>query len=130
MSKKLTITILFILTCVLLTSCQTKPVIYSDTGFYFDTVITVTLYENGSEEILEETMALAKHYENLLSTTVKGSDIWNLNHNQGTYITLSPETIDLLNASLTYARLSDGIVDPTVGALSSLWNFNGFIIDK
>ena len=123
MSKKLTITILFILTCVLLTSCQTKPVIYSDTGFYFDTVITVTLYENGSEEILEETMALAKHYENLHSTTVKGSDIWNLNHNQGTYITLSPETIDLLNASLTYARLSDGIVDPTVGALSSLWNF-------
>ncbi len=123
MSRKLTILILFILTCFLFSSCQSKPITYSDTGFYFDTVITITLYENGSEEILEECMELAEHYEHLLSATIQGSDIWNLNHYQGTYITLSPETIDLLNASLTYARLSDGAVDPTVGALSSLWNF-------
>lgn len=116
----LTLTIFFSL---LLVGCQKKETIYSDTGFYFDTVITVTLYENGSPEILNNCMALALDYENLLSTTVEGSDIWNLNHSAGSYVTLSPETISLLQIALSYAELSDGVVDPTVGSLSSLWNF-------
>lgn len=108
---------------LLLTGCQKNPTVYSDTGFYFDTVITVTLYENGSPEILDECMDLALDYENLLSATIEGSDIWNLNHNAGSYVTLSPETISLLETALSYAELSGGIVDPTVGSLSSLWNF-------
>ena len=74
----LTLTIFFSL---LLMGCQKNRTVYSDTGFYFDTVITVTLYENGSSEILDECMDLALNYENLLSATIEGSDIWNLNHN-------------------------------------------------
>lgn len=116
----LTLTILFSL---LLMGCQKNRTVYSDTGFYFDTVITVTLYENGSSEILDECMDLALNYENLLSATIEGSDIWNLNHNAGSYVTLDPETISLLQTALTYAELSDGVVDPTVGSLSALWNF-------
>ncbi|MBQ8598311.1 MAG: FAD:protein FMN transferase [Lachnospiraceae bacterium] len=112
-----------ILNCLLLTGCRKAPVTFSDTGFYFDTVITVTLYDNGSQEILDRCMNLAAEYENLLSTTVSGSDIWNINHSRGSYVTVSDETAKLLDSAIAYSRLSDGLVDPTIGSLSSLWNF-------
>lgn len=124
MPKKFScLTICALLICFLFTGCRTAPEVFSDTGFYFDTVITVTLYENGSQDILNRCMELANHYESLFSTTIEGSDIWNLNHSAGSYVTVSEETIDLLNASLEYSSLSDGLVDPTIGSLSSLWNF-------
>ena len=121
--KILSLTIYSIFCLLLFTGCRKAPVTYSDTGFYFDTVITVTLYENGSQEILDDCMALAQYYENLLSATVEGSDIWNINHNAGTYVSVSEETVSLITAALTYSAISDGTVDPTIGALSSLWNF-------
>ncbi len=94
-------------------------------GFYFDTVISIRIYYNGkdSEEILKQCMALAQHYENLLSPNVEGSDIWNINHSGGGYVPVSEDTLTLLHTALDYAALSDGLVDPTVGALSQLWNF-------
>lgn len=114
---------LFLIPCTLTAGCQKAPVTYSDTAFFYDTVITITLYENGSSELLDECMELAGSYENLFSTTLEGSDIWNINHNAGSYVTVSPETIEVLQAALDYSRMSEGLVDPTIGALSLLWNF-------
>lgn len=97
------------------------------TGFYFDTVITVTIYETSSnydcKELLNQCMELASYYENLLSRTVDGSDIWEINHSKGQPVTVQDETLSLLKASISYAEMSDGLVDPTIGTLSTLWNF-------
>jgi len=38
-------------------------------------------------------------------------------------VPVSEDTLTLLHTALDYAALSDGLVDPTVGALSQLWNF-------
>lgn len=96
---------------------------YSQTGFYFDTVITVTVYDHGSKELLAQCMELAAHYENLLSPYIEGSDIWNVNHNNGSFVTVEDDTLSLLKTALSYAELSDGLVDPAIGSLSRLWNF-------
>ena len=93
------------------------------TGFYFDTVISVTIYDSRSDEILSECMELASHYEQLLSPDIEGSDVWNINHSEGSYVTVSDDTLGLLKTALSYAALSDGLVDPTIGSLSQLWNF-------
>lgn len=93
------------------------------TGFYFDTVISVTLYEGGSMELLDQCMELAGYYENLLSTTVEGSDVWKLNHSMGKAVSVDEDTLIVLNTALSYAQISDGLVDPSIGGLSSLWNF-------
>lgn len=95
----------------------------SITGFYYDTVISVTIYDPGSEQLLEQCMELADYYEKLLSPDIEGSDIWKINHDQGSYVDVSEDTLSLINTSLSYARLSGGLVDPTVGSLSNLWNF-------
>lgn len=113
------------LLALLLTGCSsfTGNAPLKNTGFYFDTVISVTLYENGSAQILDRCMKLAEHYENLLSPNIEGSNIWNLNHSNGNFVTVDDDTLTLLNTALYYAQLSDGVVDPTIGSLSQLWNF-------
>lgn len=93
------------------------------TGFYFDTIISVTIYHQDSDRLATKCMELAEHYEKLLSPTIEGSDVWNINHSGGSSVTVDKDTLSLLNVALDYARLSDGLVDPTVGGLSQLWNF-------
>ncbi|MDE6891052.1 MAG: FAD:protein FMN transferase [Lachnospiraceae bacterium] len=125
--KPLRLSVLLILICALFLSGCSRSLKGSSpleaTGFYFDTVISVRIYSHGSEEILSKCMALAEHYENLLSPNVEGSDIWKINHSGGQYVAVSDDTLALLKTALHYAELSDGLVDPTIGSLSQLWNF-------
>ena len=65
---------------------------FSKTGFYFDTVISLTCYGNDAQAVLNEAFELCEHYENLLSYTKEGSDIWNINHANG-----QPVTVDSLS---------------------------------
>lgn len=115
---------LVFLCCLPLVSCGKQNVTFSDTGFYFDTVITITLYDGGNKEILEECFSMAKTYENRFSKTIEGSDIWNINHGNGQEVNVHEDTIELLETALEYARLSDGKIDPTIGAVSKLWDFS------
>lgn len=93
------------------------------TGFYFDTVISIALYEGGSEDILDACMELAAYYDTLLSPNIEGSDIWKINHSLGAAVEVEEDTLTVLKTALSYAQLSDGLADPTIGSLSSLWNF-------
>lgn len=43
-------------------------------GFYFDTVVTITLY-GADDTLMEDIWAACKRYENMLSKTVEGSDV-------------------------------------------------------
>ena len=98
----------------------------SKTGLYFDTVITVTLYEytGSSDDIFKETFEICDTYEKMLSSTVEGSDIWNINHSGGSPTTVSPDTAKLLERALYYCELSNGKLDITLGDISKQWNFS------
>lgn len=111
--------------CASLTACQgnMEPVI--KTGYYFNTIVTLTGYGKNAEIVLEEGIALCAHYENMLSRTVEGSDIWKINHADGAATEVSQDTAYLLTKALEYARMTDGLIDPTVTPLSELWNFTG-----
>lgn len=111
-----------------ISGCQSLPVQVSSTGFYFDTVISVTIYDTENtargHELLARCMSMAEYYENLYSRTIPTSDIARINSNPGKYVTVSPETITLLQTACHFASLSNGLVDPSIGAVSSLWNFH------
>lgn len=95
------------------------------TGFYFDTVIAISLYDRKDPAILDACMQKCSHYEDLLSAQKKNSDVWNINHSAPQAVKVSPETLSLAKIALHYARLSEGAFDPTIGRLSDLWNFTG-----
>jgi len=124
MKKKLvSLGLLFFLFTILLLGCSRQNDPISKTGFYFDTVITVTLYDSSAASQLEECFSLADKYEDLLSATVENSDIWNINHSNGMAAKVSDETVSLLKKAISYSELSNGAFDITIGKLSSLWNF-------
>lgn len=122
MKKCLTIFVC-LLSALFFAACQKQDTSVSKTGFYFDTVIKVTLYDADAKPELESCFALADKYEKLLSATKKGSDIWNINHAKGKPVVVSKETISLLQKAIDYSERSDGAFDITIGELSSLWDF-------
>ncbi len=50
----------------------------SISGFAFDTAYTVTLYEGGSQELLDSCVSLCTKYEDIFSTTRKSSELYRI----------------------------------------------------
>lgn len=113
----------------------------SKTGFYLDTICTVTIYgledSDGrlaamSDEELEkecyliitDAFKICTEYENMLSKTVAGSDIDRINNADGDAVTVSEETIEVLKKGLTFGELSGGAFDITIGKATDLWDFH------
>lgn len=96
----------------------------SRSGFYFDTVISVTIYDSTKESVLDGCFDLAAQYEGYFSNTVADSDISRINAAGGEPVTVHDETIELLQKGIFYGELSDGKFDITIGKLSDLWNFS------
>lgn len=116
--------VLLFLCTLSLTGCFHSNKTISKTGFYFDTVITITLY-NGDEQAIDKCFEMCEQYEKQFSKTISDSEISQINENSknGIPTTVSDETIELIQYGLKYSKMSDGAFDITIGALSSLWNF-------
>lgn len=101
--------------------CTSKQPI-TKTGFYFDTVITITAYDYGNDDILDDAFDLCKHYEQLLSRTIENSDISQLNKFKS-ISTLDSETLELLKTAYHYSTITNGAFDITCAPIMDLWNF-------
>ncbi len=101
---------------------QAEPV--SKSGFYFNTVIQVTIYENVDERLLDDCFSLAKDYEALFSNTIEDSDISKINAAGGRPVTVRDETVDLITKGIYYGDISGGKFDITIGVLSDLWDIS------
>lgn len=93
-------------------------------GLYFDTVVTITLY-GAPEGIMQELHAACGRYENLLSKTIEGSDVYRINHAQGETVTVDPETWEILHRAKEISRRTGGAFSVTIAPLSALWDFTG-----
>ena len=102
----------FVLTAVLVLSllfgCSPEEKSITKTGFYFDTIITITLYGTDNEKYIGSCFSLASDYERKFSSTIKDSEISQINESPGKYVTVSDETIELLQdgiSSVSYTHL-------------------------
>lgn len=109
--------------CNLSVSSKSQPV--SGTGFYFDTVVKITLYGVTDDSLIQECFSLMADYESLLSRTREGSDVYNINHSHGKPIEVSEDTASLIKIALHYAEISDGAFDITIAPATDLWDFEG-----
>lgn len=125
-----------VLVFIVFAGCELKsPDPVSDTKYnLLNTVCTITIYDMPKDEaksVINDTFELCEDYENMLSRTVEGSDIYRINNAQGgkgdiridQSIEISKETYEIIEKSYKYAELSDGKFDITVGKLAALWDF-------
>lgn len=115
----------FLLLLLLFSGCSSKEISpISKTGFAFDTVVTITLYDSKDTELLDSCFSLCADYEQLFSKTIATSDIGRINTSKGQPVAVSEETAYLLSKAIEYSSLSDGLFDVTIAPVDALWDFN------
>lgn len=126
LNKKLSGSAIALLLGLLLSGCGKSapkdPI--QQSGFHFDTIITITLYDPSKTAELEHCFELAELYENYFSANIEDSDISKINASPERPVRVHEETIDLIEKGLSYSKLSNGKFDITVGKLTSLWDFH------
>ena len=101
----------------------TKAVPISKTDFFFDTVITITLYQPEEESLIEEAFSLCQAYEQLWNKNIEGSDIDCINHSEKKPVKVDDETILLLQKAIYYSELTEGSFDITIQTVGQFWDF-------
>ena len=91
-------------------------------GWYFSTLVTITLY-GADATAMDDALAACARYENLLSKTIEGSDVWRINHANGGTVTVSAETWDILRRAKEISAATDGAFSITIAPLSAMWDF-------
>lgn len=94
----------------------------SEIGFYLDTVITLTAYvEDG--QILKDALEECGRYEQTLSRTIEGSDVWKINHAEGQPVEVSDDTVAILQCAGKISGMTGGAFDVTIAPVSTIWDF-------
>lgn len=128
--KSLKKIIILIAVCMLLiipqTGCGAKEPVTQE-FFCLDTVCTITVYDmdrSDAERVIEESVQMCEDYENLLSRTVRGSDVDRINNAGCKPVEVSDDAVSVIEKGIKFGELSDGKFDITIGAVSSMWDFD------
>lgn len=125
MAKKLYPVLLLALSSLFFCGCgSSTPEQISKTGFYFDTVITATLYDTDNSDALNGCFDLADTCESYFDANKEDSDVAKINAAENNWVTVHDQTAELIRKGIEYGNLSHGGFDITIGALSSLWDFH------
>lgn len=127
MKKIISILLTLIIYSTLLSGCNKSESIsdsdtISKTDFFFDTVITITLYDSNDESIIDSCFEQCSYYEQLFSKTISDSEISLLNRN-GKLINANEHTLSIVKSAIHFSELTNGVFDITIAPISSLWDF-------
>ena len=91
-------------------------------GFYFDTVVSLSLW-GAPEGLMDEIWAACARYEQLLSKTIDASDVSPINNAMGQTVTVDPETWEILRRAKEISAMTDGAFSITIAPVTALWSF-------
>ncbi len=118
-----TVSLLFVFS---LTSCgffnKKNTEKFTETAFFLDTVVSVTVYTESDAEALGDCLAECAEYEKIFSRTDPESELFALNASGCAEV--SEHLLNLIETSLFYCRLSGGRFDVTMGAVSEAYGFS------
>ena len=108
-----------------LTGCGGEKSAASESSqiFAMDTVMLLTVYGDQAKEGIDQATQTIQKLEKLWSATEEDSDIWALNHSQGGWVDLAPETEQVLRRSLELCALTGGALDLTAYSAVQAWGF-------
>lgn len=111
---------------IIISGCGQSQEITEFDYFYFDTSINVKIYDDPSDldvsAIDQDIDQLLNRLEQTYSPAIADSTINQVNDQKIT--TVSDEFVSILNQSIEACKLTDGVYDPSSGALIDLWSIN------
>ena len=114
---------LLIILSVLLLSVSCTENTVSDSRIAMGTIVSVTLYESYDDKI-DDIFSYIYSLDSMISRYNEKSYIAMINSNAGiSPVTVPDEVYGLVKVSLEMAKETDGLFNPAIGPLSSLWGF-------
>ena len=114
------------LTVCMLSGCsvsnKSKDLV-SETGFYFDTVIQISMVHEQSDDLLKECFAMCEAFEQIFSKTDPGSELYMVNHRTSSQVEISEHLWKVIETGLEFGAYTQGAFDITIAPLTDLWNF-------
>lgn len=95
--------------------------------FAMDTLISLTASGKNAHLALQESKDYILYLENLISFTIETSELSLLNANNGKPLQVSDEFYKIMETALSYAKLTDGVFDPTIASITQLWELSDTI---
>ena len=141
-NKRILISVaLCVLFCSFMISCDTQKQQFSAYSMdYFDTVITVTGYENSKEEfdkVAEDVMSRFEEYHRLYTIYNRFDGLENLctindlSNGKHRTVTVDKRIVDMLLFAKDMYTLTDGTVNVAMGSVLSLWhNYRNLGMDE
>ncbi len=93
------------------------------THFMMDTIVEIRATGPRSEDAVDRAFAEIQLIEKLFSRFIPEGDVARINENAGNWVTVSIETIDLIEKGISYGEITQGTFDITIGGLLTLWGF-------
>lgn len=109
---------------ILLSGCEKKEEAKTAEIYAMDTVMQITVYGEEKEEAVKEARKLIQKYDALWSNDGTNSDIRKINECAGDFVTVAPETYELLRKSIAISEMTEGAFDVSIEPVVSLWGFD------
>ena len=106
----------------LLTSCSKNSQPKTVNNFMFDTVVSITYYDDDDLPAVNEAFTLGRELESVFSRTLPESELYRLN--EAGSMTVSDTLREVIEIALRFSALTGGRFDPTMGGVSALYNFS------
>jgi thiamine biosynthesis lipoprotein len=117
--------ILFFIAIIFL-GCQNTDADASHTEFVLNTVCTIFLYDQASDDVYDAVFDGIREIESRMSAYLPNSDIARINAAAGIApVEVHDDVFEVLERAVRFAQISDRAFDPTVGPLTALWGISG-----
>lgn len=111
-----------LLLSILFASCRQKDYSQAKSEFLLGTVCTVKLFDKADSKILTRVFDRVREIEGRMSVNIDTSEVSKINRNAGTApVSVSPDTMEVIEKALRFSELSAGAFDITIGPLVKLW---------
>jgi thiamine biosynthesis lipoprotein len=97
-----------------------SPELISESKLLMGTLVEMRIY--GSQKVLNGAFDHLKQLDEMMSRTKRGSEVYKINQEAGhDWVSVSRDTYQVVEAALRYAKLTNGMFDPTIAPLVDLW---------
>lgn len=124
--KQLIFPVIFYL--IFIPSCTlNKQSVYKKSRALMDTFVTITVVSDSeahAESAIDQAFTSIQHFSDMIDFFSEKSELSQINRNAGIKaVTVSPDTLAVINIALQVAEKSGGAFDPTMGPVVKLWDF-------